>query len=115
MGGILRNLKSRLIQAGGMPDHPHLLIELHPTISVVEVIQKLKSNSSRWIKQKFPRLRRFRWQEGYAAFSVSRSRLPRVKEYIRNQPEHHKKVTFSEEIRLLLRAHGIVRLGEGEV
>lgn len=62
------------------------------------MMEKLKANSSKWARQRWPRRRRFKWQEGYAAFSVSHSNLSRVKDYIERQEEHHTKRSFQEEL-----------------
>ena len=106
-GGILRSLRCRLIKAGGISDHIHLLVELHPMLAVASCVQKVKSNTSRWLKKTFPTCSKFGWQEGYAAFSVSPSQIPRVKAYIENQAQHHRKKTFTEELSDLLQAHNL--------
>jgi len=77
------------------------------TISIADLINAYKSNSTRWIRQTFPHLKKFSWQEGYAAFSVSRSQEPAVIEYIRNQHSHYRKRSFQEELLELLRRHRI--------
>jgi REP element-mobilizing transposase RayT len=69
---------------GGIEDHGHLLIGMPPTILVCEAIKKLKGRSSSWINREFTMIRNFHWQEGYAAFSVSKSPIPDVIQYIRN-------------------------------
>jgi putative transposase len=106
-GGILRNLGGTLHQAGGLADHIHLAVTLDPKTALVDFIRTLKANSSRWIHQTFPELQSFAWQDGYAAFSVSHSGLPSVMEYIRNQPEHHKKLSFRQELEEFFARHGI--------
>ena len=107
IGGIMRNKKARLIAAGGMFDHIHLYASLPSTISVADFVNAVKSNSSRWIHESYLQLRSFAWQEGYGAFSVSKSEEPRVDRYIRNQEHHHRKRTFKEELIGLLKKHGI--------
>ena len=105
IAGTLRSRQSKLLAAGGMPDHLHLLASLNRQISVSDALQKIKSNSSRWIHESFPELNRFAWQNGYAAFSVSFSHIEHVKRYIQNQERHHRKRTFKEELLLLLKEH----------
>lgn len=107
MGGILRNLKGCLLEANGMPEHLHLAISIHQDYSLSEAVQKIKGSSSRWIHQTHPDLRDFQWQEGYSAFTVSCSALDKVIAYIRGQAEHHRKITFEEELLSLLKKHKI--------
>jgi REP element-mobilizing transposase RayT len=93
-----------LIAAGGMPNHCHVLVLLPPAISMSNAINKLKTNSSRFMSQQGIN---FNWQKGYGAFSVSASHLEKVKAYIHNQREHHKKRTFEQEFLLLLKKSGV--------
>jgi putative transposase len=106
MGGILREMKAPLLQAGGIEDHIHLLVSLGRENAVADLVRVLKSNSSRWIHETFPE-RSFAWQTGYGAFAVSYSNLDVVRAYIRNQAEHHRSRSFQDEYRDLLRKHGI--------
>jgi REP element-mobilizing transposase RayT len=107
IGGIMKNKKARLLAAGGMFDHIHLYASLPSTISVADFVNAVKSNSSRWIHESFSQLRNFAWQEGYGAFSVSKSGEQSVIRYIRNQEKHHGKRTFKQELITLLEKHGI--------
>ena len=107
MGGILRNIKGTLLEANGMSDHIHLTVSLHQDHSLSEVVRKIKGSSSRWIHQNEPDLQNFQWQEGYSAFTISYSGLEKVISYIRNQQEHHRKITFEEELLSLLKKHKI--------
>ena len=107
MGGIVRNLKGQMLKANGAADHVHLAAVIHPSAAVAEFVGKVKSNSTGWIHETFPPMRDFAWQEGYSAFTVSRSVLPAVLKYIENQPVHHRKMTFQEELIELLERHGI--------
>jgi putative transposase len=102
--GIARNLKIKILAIGGVADHLHLLIALPPTMNLAKVMCDLKANSSRWLNETGGH---FAWQDGYAAFSVSPSRIGDVQRYIRNQAEHHKKRNFEEEFVDLLRKSGI--------
>jgi REP element-mobilizing transposase RayT len=107
IGGIMRNKNAKLLSAGGMFDHIHLYASMPSTISIADFVNAVKSNSSRWIHESFTRLRKFAWQEGYGAFSVSKSEEGKVVRYILNQENHHRKRTFKEELIELLDKHGI--------
>ncbi len=107
IGGILRAHDCCLMAAGGMPDQVHLLLSLGKTRSIAEIIRIVKSNSSSWISDTFPLPGRFAWQTGYGVFSVSRSQMDRVREYISTQESHHRAETFQEEFLRLLERHGI--------
>jgi putative transposase len=104
LGGTVRGLKGVCLEIGGVEGHVHLLSKLPPTIPVSDFLEKLKANSSKWAKSV---KRSFGWQGGYAAFTVSESQSERVRQYIRNQREHHKRSTFEEELIALLEAHGL--------
>ncbi|MDX5478151.1 MAG: IS200/IS605 family transposase [Cyclobacteriaceae bacterium] len=95
--GIIANNKSKALAIYCNPDHCHVLIGLHPAISISEMARDIKANSSKWINENQWMMGKFSWQEGYGAFTYSRSQLNRVVQYIRNQPEHHRKKTFREE------------------
>lgn len=107
IGGIVKGTGSTLIEIGGMPDHIHLLASLPKTTSLSDFVRTIKADSSRWIKGVAPRYERFAWQEGYGAFSVSASVVPKVVQYIRNQERHHKSKTFVEEYKSFMEAYGI--------
>ena len=95
------------LAVGGVEDHIHALVTAPPTIAPFQIAQYLKSDSSKWIHEEFPTLRNFRWQDGYGAFTVSKSNIPTVIKYIRNQREHHRKKTFQEEYLEFLRENGV--------
>lgn len=105
MHGIVKNLGCTAVEIGGMPDHVHLLIEISPKVTVSELAQKVKANSSRWMHENERPL--FAWQAGYATFSVSESHMQPVRAYIRAQAEHHKKRDHRAEMEALFRKHGI--------
>jgi REP element-mobilizing transposase RayT len=90
---------------GGVDDHVHILASLRPVHRIADVLRDLKKESSRWVHEKFDR--RFAWQEGYAAFSVSPSATDSVRNYIANQEIHHAKFSFIEELKDLLEKAGI--------
>lgn len=97
LGGIARECNATAIIINGYVDHVHLLIDSPPSLAVSDLVRTLKSNSSKWIHETWPSARSFAWQTGYAAFSVSRSIVPAVKQYIADQSEHHRRRTFQEE------------------
>ena len=103
LAGICRNQGMAAITINGMEDHAHILFHLPPVISLAKAVRLLKANSSKWMNEHG---RRFTWQEGYGAFSVSVSNTATVAKYIRNQEQHHRKMTFAEEYQLLLERHG---------
>lgn len=104
--GIVRNNGHKLLILNGMPDHIHLLFGMRPSQSLSDLMQDIKGCSSKWINDKGFIKGRFSWQEGYGAFSYSKSQLPHVINYIENQEEHHKRKTFAEEyIKLLKQFH----------
>ena len=93
--GILANIESPSIQIGGMSDHLHVFFPLGRTNSLSEVMEDVKRSSSKWMKEQG--VSNFAWQAGYGAFSVSESQRDTVVRYIRNQPEHHRKLSFQQE------------------
>ena len=97
ISGIVSNKKSKLLAIYCNPDHTHILIGLHPSFSISEIARDIKSNSSKWINKKKWFLGKFQWQEGFGAFTYSRSQINAVVKYILNQREHHKKKSFREE------------------
>ncbi len=107
IAGVLRSKQGRLLTAGGMPDHRHLLASLDRQISVSEALRDIKSNSSRWILRNFSNRYSFGWQTGYEAFSVSFSQIPQVFHFIENQKPRHQKRTFKEELVWLLKMHRV--------
>ena len=94
---IVKNNGHKMLIINGMPDHVHLLIGLRPEQSISDLMKDVKSNSSRWINEQNFIKGKFAWQEGYGAFTYSKSQLPRLISYIENQEEHHRKKTFQEE------------------
>jgi len=95
--GIVQAHNHKLLAINSMPDHIHILIGMRPTQSISDLMQDIKSNSSKWINEKGFSERKFYWQEGYGAFSYSLSHVQNVINYILNQEEHHRKKSFQEE------------------
>jgi len=105
--GIVNNQKCKPIAIYCNPDHTHLFAGLHPTISPSKLMEFVKSGSSKWINEKKYLDDRFSWQEGYGAFTYSKSQIEHVVKYILNQPNHHKKQSFREEYLLMLKKFDI--------
>jgi putative transposase len=105
--GTCRNLDSPAIQIGGVEDHVHILCQLSKTHSIADLVRELKRESSKWVKSEQPALHEFQWQNGYGAFSVSPSHVDVLKEYIRGQHAHHRKESFQDELRRLLRKYDV--------
>jgi len=99
---IVQNQGHKLIAINNVPDHLHLLIGLNPNQSISEIVRFIKSDSSEWINKQKLTKGGCHWQEGYGAFSNSRSQIDRVINYIANQQEHHQKTTFLDEYRKML-------------
>ncbi|MCA1734455.1 MAG: IS200/IS605 family transposase [Acidobacteria bacterium] len=106
LGGCARTVGAVAEEVGGVEDHVHLMLSLKPALRLSDVLREIKSASSAWIHEEIGEAL-FAWQEGYSAFSVSASQAERVRRYIRNQAEHHRRRTFADEIHELLAAHGI--------
>jgi putative transposase len=101
--GIIQNHGHKLLTINGMPDHIHILIGMRPLQSLSDLMQDIKGNSSVWINENKLVAGKFSWQEGYGAFSYSKSQLSAVAEYIDNQKIHHSKRTFIEEYNKILK------------
>jgi putative transposase len=106
LGKISKQLGCSPIITGGVEDHVHLLARFSRTTTQAEWVKELKRVSNLWLKSEYS-IRDFEWQGGYADFSVSASNLEKVKKYILNQPQHHHKMNFQDELRTLLRRHDV--------
>jgi len=107
LGGIARKNKMKAIEIGGMEDHIHILLSLPSTLSIAKALQLIKGGSSKWVHETFPDHRMFGWQVKYGAFSVSFSQLDTIIQYIKDQKEHHRQMTFQEEFIALLKKHRV--------
>ncbi|MFL6212655.1 MAG: IS200/IS605 family transposase [Blastocatellia bacterium] len=107
LGGVARKHQMTALQVGGTADHIHALVMSPPMLSPSDIAKFLKGDSSKWIHEEFPHLSKFAWQDGYGAFTVNKSNLPAVIEYIQNQYEHHRMKTFQEEYLEFLQKHEI--------
>ncbi|MCW3127012.1 MAG: Transposase family [Bacteroidetes bacterium] len=97
ISGIVHNRDQKMLSIFAMPDHAHLLIGMKPSIAISDIVRDIKAGSSQFINEKEWVKGKFHWQEGFGAFSYSRSQIDQVIKYILNQEQHHKKVTFREE------------------
>ena len=107
IGGIAKNHKMSAVQVGGIEDHVYALLMTKPSWAPSNIAQLLKGESSKWIHEEFSDLRRFGWQDGYAVFTVSKSIVPKVIEYIKDQRIHHSSKSFEDEYLELLQLHGV--------
>ena len=107
IGAVIKNNDSIPIAINGTDDHIHILCVMSKNISLSKLVENIKSNSSRWIKTIDSYYNKFAWQGGYSGYSVSASVHDRTKRYIENQEEHHKKMTYQEEVKLFLNEYGI--------
>ena len=105
--GIIQHSDHKLLAINGMPDHIHILFGMRPTQSLSDLMQDVKAGSSKWINDQRFIKGKFEWQVGYGAFSYSKSQLPRIMSYIRNQEAHHQQKTFLEEYREFLIRFGV--------
>ena len=104
LAGIAKNHGMNPFAINGVENHMHVLLTIPATKDVAKAVQELKANSSRWMRE---HVSRFQWQEGYGAFSVSRSSVDAVAKYIARQQEHHRRKTFEQEFIALLEKHGV--------
>jgi len=95
--GIIQNAKHKVLAINGMPDHIHIFIGMRPTQSISELMQQVKGASSKWMNIRRANENKFEWQEGYGAFSYSKSQVSNVIHYIENQEQHHLKRSFRDE------------------
>jgi len=105
--GILKNKESHLYRINGVEDHIHILTSLHPTKCLSDLVKDIKTSSSKWIKENgvFPSFTH--WQDGYGAFTVGHADKNEVIEYIKNQEEHHRRISFRDELRGMLEKFGV--------
>ena len=106
LGGVIRGTSGVALDVGGTADHVHLVVGLKPTHTLADIVRVLKGDSSKWIHDELG-LKDFAWQEGYGAFTVSKSDVDAVRRYVQDQEEHHRKRSFQDEYRALLEKHGI--------
>lgn len=105
--GIVQNNKHKMLQINSMPDHIHILLGLRPYQSISSLVQKIKATSNKWINENGFTKSHFAWQEGFGAFSYSKSSLKDVIKYIQNQERHHSQISFLQEYEAFLKAFEI--------
>jgi REP element-mobilizing transposase RayT len=107
MASIFKATKSPALIINGTTDHLHTLLSLSRTVTIADLVEEVKTESSKWIKTKGREFRNFHWQSGYGAFSIGQSQVSSVKRYIARQKDHHRRVTFQDEYRKFLKAYDI--------
>lgn len=107
MGGTLHGKQCIPVEINTEPDHAHLLFLLARTVALSDVVGAVKKSATDWLRDRGPGYRGFHWQTGYGAFSVGESAIDSVRQYIRNQREHHRTRTFQDEYRVLLEKYRI--------
>ena len=107
MATIFKGLKSPSLTIGGTTDHVHVLFSLSRVIKIADLVEEVKTESSKWLKTKGAEFRNFHWQRGYGAFSIGQSQVSSVKRYIVRQKVHRQRVTFQDEYRKFLKSYGI--------
>ncbi len=107
MWGVTKERNCHLYRIGGVEDHVHMLVSLHPSIALADLIKELKTASSAWIKAEkiFPHFEH--WQDGYGAFTVAAEARPSLIEYIKNQEAHHRTLSFIEELKAMAEVAGL--------
>ena len=107
MAKIFQALKSPSLAIDGTTDHLHMLFSLSRVIKIADLVEEVKTESSKWIKTKGAEFGNFHWQRGYGAFSIGQSQVATLKRYIARQRIHHQRVTFQDEYRKFLKSYGI--------
>lgn len=107
LGGAIRGEGGIALIVNGTADHIHVLAKLRQDKALSKLIGEVKANSSGWVSRTFKGAAGFAWQEGYGAFTVSESQIPKVRRYIERQEEHHRRISFLEEFKVILRAHDL--------
>ena len=107
IASIFKAMQSPALIIDGASDHLHTLFSLSRVVTIADLVEEVKTESSKWIKTKGSEFRNFHWQNGYGAFSISQSQVATVKRYIRRQKVHHRRVTFQDEYRRFLAAYEV--------
>ena len=107
ISGIVENHRCKLLAIYSNPDHTHLFVSMHPTLSPSKLMEQVKSGSSKWLNEKKYLPIPFSWQVGFGAFTYSKNQIDTIVKYILNQPIHHKKHSFREEYLQLLKEFDI--------
>lgn len=102
LGRIAREHGLKALEIGGGADHVHILLSLPANMALSKAVQLIKGGSSHWVKDMFPNMAAFAWQDGSGAFTVSESQIDAIRDYIQRQAEHHRTKTFADEYRAFL-------------
>jgi putative transposase len=105
--GIFKKQKCHLIEMNNVADHVHVLFDLHRTETLSDVVMHVKKGTSRWLKEQAAEFAHFDWQEGYGGFSIGRSQCEQVRSYIRGQQRRHRRISYKDELRQLLKLYEI--------
>lgn len=105
LGGISKRLECAPVLIGGVEDHVHILARFGRTITIADWVKEMKRSSNLWLQERGADWCDFQWQGGYAVFSVSQSSLSRARDYVARQVEHHRKLSFQDELRAMFRKH----------
>jgi putative transposase len=108
MASILKKLNNPAVIVNSMPDHIHILFRLSKSMSISQVMEQVKKSSSIWIKRQSFGVPYFYWQKGYGAFSIGRTQVDVITQYIANQKEHHRTMTYREEVENFMKRYGMV-------
>jgi putative transposase len=107
MATIFRGMKCPSLAIAGTTDHVHILFSMARVVTIADLVEEVKTESSKWIKTKGQEFRNFHWQRGYGGFSIGQSQVSILRRYIHNQKRHHRRITFQEEYRKFLMSYGI--------
>ena len=107
LASIFKAQKCPALIINGTADHLHTLFSLSRVIKIADLLEEVKTDSSKWIKTKGRQFRNFHWQSGYGAFSIGQSQVPAVTRYIARQKEHHRRITFQDEYRKFLQRYRV--------
>jgi REP element-mobilizing transposase RayT len=107
MAAVLKGIDSPALIINSVSDHLHLLCRMSKNVRVCDLVEEIKTSTSKWLKTQDRSLTKFAWQNGYGAFSVSPSQVESVRRYIERQETHHRRVSFQDEFRRLLAKHGV--------
>ena len=112
MSGICKAIESPVLEIGGTTNHVHVLTSLSKKVALADLVMHMKKDSSKWIMMHAAEARGFRWQDGHSAFSLGQSGMRGITKYIRTQKEHHKKVSYQGELRLLVKKYDVIEFDE---
>src|SRR5688500_12857046 len=105
--GIFEDQKCHMLEMNNMADHVHILFDLHRTVAISDVVMHVKKGTSRWLKEQSSQFEEFDWQDGYGAFSIGGSQRGDVEHYIQSQQDRHRRLSFQDEFREILRRYEI--------